>query len=712
MATEHQASRWEQFRGHLRLPNFAVPRRYDLRLKPDLVALNFSGTVKIDVHVVAETSFLVLNAADLNITAGSVRFRNSHEVLEPVEVRMLPEDEYLVLDFGMNLPMGMGALEIGFRGILNDEMKGFYRGTYEVSGVKKNMAVTQFESIHARRCFPCWDEPALKAVFKITMDVPSELTCLSNMPVYEEKVYGHSKSLYFQESPIMSTYLVAFVIGLFDYVEDYTTDGIKVRVYCPVGRSKEGTYALDVALRTLQFYRIYFAVPYALPKLDMVAIHDFQGAMENYGLITFQDIALLYDSQKSGDSRKQHVAHIVTHELGHQWCGDLVTMEWWKHLWLNEGFATWLSHLATDNLFPTWKTWNLFIGEYASTLRRDTFQSSHPVEVEIDSLSEIAEIFDSIIYIKGASILRMLHTYLGGKVFQRSLALYIKKYAWSNAKTEDLWDVFETVSGRPVKHIMTPELLDCTKEFLTTILQNSAQWLGWLPRPGESDLETAMRVKVLTALAVFGHRYTLKEARRRFHSFLNNRQTPLFPTAIRQAAYVAVMQTAKTSSRQEYNSLKSLLHETNESSEKLIILSSLLSCPDPGIVSEVLEYIIHSENKAMIPGLSVSWGAREAAWTWLKHNWDYLLKTFQSKIGTFVSETVKLYASVEKAKEIKEFFANRTIPSIVKSINQSIDQIYVNVKWAESIQHDKRKLVKVFRSCHSTSIKPLRASPV
>uniref|UniRef100_A0A7N0VCJ3 ERAP1-like C-terminal domain-containing protein n=1 Tax=Kalanchoe fedtschenkoi TaxID=63787 RepID=A0A7N0VCJ3_KALFE len=171
------------------------------------------------------------------------------------------------------------------------------------------------------------------------------------------------------------------------------------------------------------------------------------------------------------------------------------------------------------------------------------------------------------------------------------------------------------------------------------------------------------------------------------------------------------MQTAKTSSRQEYNSLKSLLRETNESSEKLIMLSSLLSCPDPGIVSEVLEYIIHSENKAMIPGLSVSWGAREAAWTWLKHNWDFLLKTFQSKIGTFVSKTVKLYASVEKANEIKEFFANRTIPSIVKSINQSIDQIYVNVKWAESIQHDRRKLVKVFRSCHSTSVKPLGVSP-
>ncbi|CAM8910123.1 unnamed protein product [Rhodiola kirilowii] len=902
-AVPDEISRWENFTGHLRLPKFAVPKRYELWLKPDLVALNFAGEVKIDVDVVADTSFLVLNAADLNITTGSIHFSNIHEVLEPVRVGILPKDQVLVLEFERRLPFGLGVLEIGFKGILNDDLYGFYRSTYEVNGERKNMAVTQFESIGARKCFPCWDEPALKATFKITMEVPSELTCLSNMPANKEKVYGHSKTVYFQESPIMSTYLVAFVVGLFDYIEEYTTDGIKVRVYCPVGRSKEGTFALDVAIRTLDFYKEYFLVPYALPKLDMVSIHEFEGAMENYGLITFRDTALLYDSQSSGLSQKQDVADFVTHELGHQWCGDLVTMEWWKHLWLNEGFATWLSHLTMDSLFPSWKTWDLFLGEYALTLRKDVFRSSHPIEVGIDSLGGIDEIFDNIIYIKGASILRMLQTYLGGQVFQRSLAVYIKKYAWSNAKTEDLWDVFDMVSGRPVSHIMSmwtqhkgypivsieashqtlkfeqsqflsaghredeewsipitfccgsyntcydllldsrsksldikdfagcdcgkviigknlghiksdnrdgidtcpwikvnvgqtgfyrvkyhetlvarlkyaaekmylsapdrfgvlddiyafstaqqlplsslltfmsaysgerdrtvllnmitisyaavnitadaaPEFLECTKEFLTTIIQNFAKRLGWLPKPGESDLETALRVKVLATLAVFGHSDTLKEARRRFHSFLNDRHTPLFPTAIRQAAYVAVMQTANTSSRKDYHSLMSLLNETTQSAEKLIILSSLLSSPDPEIVLEVLDFIVSSENKVMLPALSVSFGAREAAWTWLKGNWDYLLKMFSSKIATFVSKTVKLYASREKANEVKEFFANRTIPSIAMSLNRSIEQIQENAKWAESIQQDKKQLAEILWSCHSTSIKPRTCHPI
>ncbi|ONK59336.1 uncharacterized protein A4U43_C08F5390 [Asparagus officinalis] len=447
----------DQFKGQSRLPKFATPRRYDLKLKPDLSTCKFTGTLDITVDVVADTRFLVLNAADLTVDNDSICFRvpESSKELSPSEVVLVEEDEILVLGFDDRLPIGDGVLGISFAGTLNDQMRGFYRSTYEYNGEKKNMAVTQFESVDARRCFPCWDEPAFKANFKISLAVPTELVALSNMPVIEEKVDGPVKTLYFEESPVMSTYLVAMVVGLFDYVEAISPDGVTVRVYCQVGKSNQGKFALDVAVRTLDLYKRYFDVPYVLPKLDMVAIPDFAaGAMENYGLVTYRETALLYDDLHSAASGKQSVVITVAHELAHQWFGNLVTMEWWTHLWLNEGFATWMSYLAADSLFPEWNIWIQFLDDNISGFNLDALSESHPIEVDINHASEVDEIFDSISYDKGASVIRMLQSYLGASCFQKSLASYIKKYAYSNAKTEDLWAVLEEESGEPVKMIM------------------------------------------------------------------------------------------------------------------------------------------------------------------------------------------------------------------------------------------------------------------
>lgn len=449
--------KYEQFKGQSRLPKFAVPKRYDINLKPDLVTCKFAGAVEITVDVVTDTKFIVLNAVDLSVDRNSVRFvdPSGSKVSEVLGVELFEEDEIIVVEFPQNLPPGLGVLCIAFEGTLNDKMKGFYRSTYAHCGEKKNMAVTQFEPADARRCFPCWDEPACKATFKITLEVPSELVALSNMPVVDENVDGKIKTIHYQESPIMSTYLVAVVIGLFDYVEDHTSDGIKVRVYSQVGKANQGKFALDVAVKTLGLYKSYFAVPYSLPKLDMVAIPDFAaGAMENYGLVTYRETALLYDDKHSAAANKQRVATVVAHELAHQWFGNLVTMEWWTHLWLNEGFATWVSYLATDSLFPEWKIWTQFLDESAEGLRLDGLAESHPIEVEINHACEIDEIFDAISYRKGASVIRMLQSYLGPECFQRALASYIKKYACSNAKTEDLWTVLEEESGEPVNNLM------------------------------------------------------------------------------------------------------------------------------------------------------------------------------------------------------------------------------------------------------------------
>ncbi|GAB2285947.1 AP-1 complex subunit mu-1-Iike, variant 2 [Dionaea muscipula] len=448
---------YNQFKGQPRLPKFAVPKRYDIRLQPDLVACKFTGAVSIDVDVVSPTKYIVLNAVDLAIDSGSVSFNpgSSSPELRAVGIGLIEEDEILVLEFAEELPVGIGVLRIAFQGTLNDQMKGFYRSAYEIKGEKKNMAVTQFEPADARRCFPCWDEPAAKATFKITLDVPSDLIALSNMPIIEEKHEGDLKTVFYEESPIMSTYLVAIVVGLFDYVESHTSDGTKVRVYSQVGKANQGTFALDVAVKTLELYRKYFAIPYSLPKLDMIAIPDFAaGAMENYGLVTYRETALLYDEQHSAAANKQRVTIVVAHELAHQWFGNLVTMEWWTHLWLNEGFATWVSYLATDGIFPEWKIWTQFLDQTTEGLRLDGLAESHPIEVDINHVTEIDEIFDAISYMKGASVIRMLHSYLGAQTFQNALASYIKKYASSNARTEDLWAVLEEESGEPVKKLM------------------------------------------------------------------------------------------------------------------------------------------------------------------------------------------------------------------------------------------------------------------
>ncbi|KAL8537471.1 hypothetical protein ACS0TY_012555 [Phlomoides rotata] len=451
-----QKQKYSQFRGQPRLPTFAIPKRYDLKLKPDLTACKFAGAVQISIDVVSDTKFLVLNAAEVTINPNSVTFATGTKVVQTVEVELIEEDEIVVLEFKETLPIGVGVLHMEFEGTLNDRMKGFYRSTYEHNGEKKNMAVTQFEPADARRCFPCWDEPACKATFKITLEVPSELIALSNMPIIEEKQNGNLKTVYYQESPIMSTYLVAVVIGLFDYVEDRTPDGILVRVYCQVGKASQGKFALYVAVKTLGLYKEYFEVPYSLPKLDMIAIPDFAaGAMENYGLVTYRETALLFDDKNSAAANKQRVATVVAHELAHQWFGNLVTMEWWTHLWLNEGFATWVSYLAADSLFPDWQIWTQFLDESTEGLRLDGLAESHPIEVDINHAGEIDEIFDSISYRKGASVIRMLQSYLGPEIFQRALASYIKRYACSNAKTEDLWSVLQEESGEPVNKLMT-----------------------------------------------------------------------------------------------------------------------------------------------------------------------------------------------------------------------------------------------------------------
>ena len=352
-------------------------------------------------------------------------------------------------------------LEIDYQGCLNNQMAGFYRSTYKnAQGNTKIVASTQFESLDARRAFPCVDEPAVKATFGITLTVPSHLECFSNMPESRRKTLTGENSdkveIAFLPSPKMSTYLVAFCVGEFDFVQAQTKYGVLVKVYAPRGRSDSCLYALDCAVKSLDSYNDFFGINYPLPKLDMVAIPEFaMGAMENWGLVTYRDVDLLIDPITASNSQKQRVCTVVCHELAHQWFGNLVTMQWWDDLWLNEGFASWAENWSANEVFPHYQMWDQFVTDHLSAaLKLDGLQSSHPIQVPIAHAEEVEQVFDAISYCKGGSVVRMIQAVLGMGKFQEGLGNYMKKHAYGNTETIDLWSAWEDVSGMPIQEMM------------------------------------------------------------------------------------------------------------------------------------------------------------------------------------------------------------------------------------------------------------------
>ena len=304
------------------------------------------------------------------------------------------------------------------------------------------MASTQFEALDARRAFPCWDEPAMKAIFTISMIIPEDLTAVANMPETSCSLLPNNlKKITFEKTPIMSTYLVAFAVGRFDYLQSKTKNGVVFRVYCQPGKIEFARFALDTGVRCLQFLDDYFEIPYPLPKCDMMSITEFAaGAMENWGLITYRESAILIDAASAEVSMKQRVAMVVCHELAHQWFGNLVTMNWWCDLWLNEGFANFTQHFVTDALFPEWKIWENYVADSVGVaFKLDSLRSSHPIQVPIAHAEEVEEVFDGISYCKGSAVINMVYKVLGPENFRKGLQLYFKRHAYQNTETVDLW---------------------------------------------------------------------------------------------------------------------------------------------------------------------------------------------------------------------------------------------------------------------------------
>jgi puromycin-sensitive aminopeptidase len=446
-----------------RLPTTVVPSRYDIRLEPDLEAATFAGEETIAIAVAEPVSEIVLNAAELTVQSASVTVADGAVVSGSAALES--EDERIRLRFPSPIPAGEHRLTIAFTGTLNDRLRGFYRSTYkDAAGVSHIIAATQFEATDARRCFPCWDEPALKAVFAATLVIPEGLVAVSNTRVAGETPAGPGKkAVAFADTIKMPTYLVAFVVGELEASEAVMVGPTPLRVWCVPGKRHLTRFALDIGAFALDWFERYYGLPYPGDKLDMLAIPDFAaGAMENLGAITYRETALLVDEATASHAERERVADVVAHEIAHMWFGDLVTMLWWNGIWLNEAFATFMELLAVDAWKPEWKRWTTFGVSRAAAMGVDGLLNTRPIEFEVRHPRDCEAMFDLLTYEKGASVLRMLEQHLSGEVFRDGVRLYLERHRFGNAETTDLWKALGDASHLPIPEVMN----------------------GWIFRPG------------------------------------------------------------------------------------------------------------------------------------------------------------------------------------------------------------------------------------
>jgi len=432
-----------------RLPDLVRPTRYDVRLTPSLTEATFSGSVTIRLDVDAPTDVLVLNAAELDIHRCVVDGRDASWQLDE-------STERLLVTPAVPIERDTVTLAIDFSGVLNDKLRGFYRSTYtDADGNEQVIATTQMQSTDCRRAFPCWDEPAFKAVFGITLDVDDELTAISNSPELQRSTSGGRTVIRFADTMVMSSYLVAFVVGRLEATEPVDVDGTPLRVVHVPGKSHLTDFGLDVGAFCLRWFQRYYGIEYPGDKVDLVALPDFAaGAMENLGCITFRESLLLVDPALSTQNERQLVADVVAHELAHMWFGDLVTMRWWNGIWLNEAFATFMEIAACDAYRPDWERWTSFGVERSVAFETDALASTRPVEYEVRSPADCEGMFDVLTYQKGGALLRMLEQYLGAERFREGVSHYLRTHSYANTETNDLWDAIEHTSGDPVRRIM------------------------------------------------------------------------------------------------------------------------------------------------------------------------------------------------------------------------------------------------------------------
>jgi aminopeptidase N len=437
-----------------RLPQSVVPSNYRLHFVPDLATEKFSGEETISVDVKSPLSSIVLHAIEIEFDEVSV---TSGGKSQKAEVSLDPKEETATLKLADPVAAGPATIAIRYRGLLNDQLRGFYIG----KTARRKYAMTQFEPTDARRAFPSFDEPAFKATYDVTIVVDKGDTAISNAKaVSDTPGPGEGKhTITFERTAKMSTYLVALLVGDFQCVEG-KSDGVPIRI-CAVPEKRDlGKYALTAGEHQVKFYNDYYAFRYPFGKLDVIGLPDFEaGAMENAGAITFRETALLLDEKTAALERLQGTAGTMAHEIAHMWFGDIVTMKWWDDIWLNEGFATWITSKPIAEWRPDWRMDIHNAQSTSSSLGVDSLATTRPIRSKAATSAQINELFDGIAYGKTAAVLRMLESYTGEEAFRDGIRAYIKKYAFDNARAEDFWTTMAQVSKKPIDKIM-PTFVD------------------------------------------------------------------------------------------------------------------------------------------------------------------------------------------------------------------------------------------------------------
>ncbi|HEX3438252.1 MAG TPA: M1 family aminopeptidase [Pseudacidobacterium sp.] len=432
-----------------RLPQTVRPEHYGLTLTPDLKNATFAGSEKIDVTIEQPVDAITLNSAEIKFQ--SVKANLKGKTLEAAVTEDTAKQQ-VTFGFHQKLPAGRLTLEIEYTGILNNELRGFYLS----KTAKRNYAVTQFEPTDARRAFPSFDEPAFKATYDVTLVVDKGDTAISNTNIASDTPgpSDDKHTIRFATTPKMSTYLVAFLVGDFQCTTG-ESDGVPIRGCATPDKVELTKFAVQAAEFVLHYYDNYFGIKYPMPKLDMIALPDFEaGAMENFGAITYRETDLLLDEKNASVGAKKNVGLVVAHEMAHQWFGDMVTMQWWDNLWLNEGFATWMENKPVAAWHPEWKIPEDVAQGLNSTLNLDAQHTTRTIRAKADTPDEINEMFDGITYGKAGAVLLMVENYLGEEAFRKGVHNYLAAHMYGNATAEDFWNAQTATSHKPVDKIM------------------------------------------------------------------------------------------------------------------------------------------------------------------------------------------------------------------------------------------------------------------
>lgn len=432
------------------------PIKYEVSIEPDLEALTFTGELDLSAKVTKSTNVIRLHANGLKITEATLV--QNKKTLSVSKVVLDGPNEEVELHFNIRVSKGLCQIKLSYSGKISLHPHGIYRSSYAEKGTEKYLLASQFESTHARTMLPCIDEPAAKAIFQLSVKTPLKQVVVSNTLAESETINGKSKLTTFKPTPRMSSYLLAVTAGDWKYQQTKTKRGTIIRTYAIPSQIKFAGESLVLAKKALEFYENYFGIHYPLENLNQIAIPDMEpgvGAMENWGCVVYRADSLLVDPSNTSQDMQIYNTIVVAHELAHMWFGNLVTMDWWDDLWLNEGFASWIEYKCSDHIRPKWHMWREFISsDMLSALRSDSYSTTHPIYAKINHPGEIAQKFDAITYRKGSSSIRMLESYLGEETFRKGLRKYLKTYAYKNATRNDLWTVLESVSKKPVKEFM------------------------------------------------------------------------------------------------------------------------------------------------------------------------------------------------------------------------------------------------------------------